>query len=255
MVRCVMSSIIESLLPLVYRIIAAAIVIIVVWAITRLLTKILQLFLKTVEAEYIVRISELFKLLLYFVAAIIAANIIAPEIQVFSVLLLVIGLAVVFMFYDVLRNIGAELYVRYRNIVRRGDWIEIEGLNIHVLDFDSLGLWGETPRSEKVFVPYVKVLNSIITNRLTLLGLVTRVQVLVPTTYNVDNAKNAIAQAVKSIEEELATEPEIMYSGSSGDASTFIVELRVVNYRKLGKIIETLEKEIRNLIPEAKIKT
>ncbi|MEM0026888.1 MAG: mechanosensitive ion channel family protein [Ignisphaera sp.] len=249
-----MNELFSALLPLIYRIIAAVIVIVAVYALTRFLTKLLQIFFKGAEAEYIARLAEFLKLFLYLVATIVAANIIAPEIQIFSILLLVIGIAIVVMLNDVLRNIGAEIYVRYHGVIRRGDWIEIEGQNIHVLDFGALGIWGETAKSEKVFVPYSKILNSIVTNRLTMLGLLTRLQILIPSSYNVEYAEKIVKQAIEKIKEELVTEPEINYAGTVGESSIFIVEIRIINYRKLEKIVTLLEKEVRAAIPEARIK-
>ncbi|MEL9940024.1 MAG: mechanosensitive ion channel family protein [Ignisphaera sp.] len=249
-----MNELLNALLPLIYRIIAATIVIVAVYAIARFLTKLLQMFFKGAEAEYIARLTELLKLFLYLVAAIVAASIIAPEIQIFSALLLVIGIAIVVMLNDVLRNIGAEIYVRHHGVVRRGDWIEIEGQNIRVLDFGALGIWGETAKSEKVFVPYSKILNSIVTNRLTILGLLTRIQILIPSSYSVEYAEKVVRQAIEKIKEDLVTEPEINYAGTVGESSVFLVEIRIINYRKLEKIIALLEKEIQTRIPEVRIK-
>ncbi|MCS7367470.1 MAG: mechanosensitive ion channel [archaeon YNP-WB-062] len=249
-----MISIVISLLPLLYRLIAAVIIIVATYFITRLLSRILQTFFKGVEVEYVAKLADILKLLLYILVAIIVASIIAPEMQIFSILILLIGLALILMFYDELKNIGAELYLRYRGIVRKGDWIEIDGMEVHIVDFDAFGAWGETAKLERVFIPYTKIVNSIIINKLTLLGLVSRVQIIVPMTYDVSYVKSVIEKAVAKIKEELASEPEVIYEGSSENMHSFVVELRVINFRKLDKVVTAFEMELRREIPNIVVK-
>jgi small conductance mechanosensitive channel len=174
--------------------------------------------------------------------------------QIFSILILLIGLALILMFHDELKNIGAELYLRYRGIVRKGDWIEIDGMEVHIVDFDAFGAWGETAKLERVFIPYTKIVNSIIINKLTLLGLVSRVQIIVPMTYDVSYVKSVIEKAVAKIKEELASEPEVIYEGSSENMHSFVVELRVINFRKLDKVVTAFEMELRREIPNIVVK-
>uniref|UniRef100_A0A7C4BBP9 Mechanosensitive ion channel family protein n=1 Tax=Ignisphaera aggregans TaxID=334771 RepID=A0A7C4BBP9_9CREN len=245
---------IAPLLPLLYRLIAATIIAVAMYLIIRLLERILQALLKGVEVEYVARLSDMIKLFLYIFTAIIVAAVVAPEIQIFSILILLIGFAVILMFHDELKNLGAELYVRYRGVVRKGDWIEIDGIEVHIIDFDALGVWGETAKFERVFIPYTKIINSIIVNKLTLLGLVSRVQIAVPMAYDVDYVKDVIGKAVAKIKEELASEPEVVYVGSSENMNSFVVEMRIINIRKLSKVVAVLEEELRKEIPDVVVK-
>jgi small conductance mechanosensitive channel len=243
-----------TLLPLLYRLIGAAIVIIGMIFVTKLIVRVLQGLFKGAEAEYVARLSDVVRLLMYILTAIIAAAVIAPEIQVFSILILLIGIALLLMFHDTLRNIGAELYIRYRGLVKKGDWIEIDGKEIRIIDFDALGAWGETVKFERVFIPYTKIVNSIITNRLTLLGLVSRIQIIVPITYDIGYVRGAIEKAVEKVKEELVSEPEVTYVGAFENMHNFIVEIRIINLRKLGKVVAILESELKKEIPSVAIK-
>ena len=248
-------SILISVAPLLYRVIAAVIIIVATYLLTKVLDKIIGAFVKGVETGFIARLSAISRLFLYILAILIATSILAPEITLFSIMVLLIGLALIVMFYDALRNLGAELYVRYRGIVRKGDWIEVDGHEIHVLDLDDFGVWGETLKFERVFIPYSKLINSIIVNRLTVLGLVSRAQVQAPLTYSVDFVRSAIEKALLSIKEELAAEPEVRYLGSAENMHNFVVEIRVINFRKLNRIIASFESELKKLIPESIVKS
>ncbi|MEM4040751.1 MAG: mechanosensitive ion channel family protein [Ignisphaera sp.] len=240
--------------PYISRIIAIAVVVIVVYILVKVLTKLASLILKGVEPSYTVRVVESIKIGLYVIAAIIVAAILAPETQVFAGLLFLIGLSLMFMFIDVLRNLGSEFYIRSKGIVRRGEWIEVDGVSIRVIDFDAVGILGETQKLEKVFIPYTKLLNSITINRVTPFGLLVRIFVDIPQTYGIDSARNSVSEALKRVEEDLATEPDVTYVGSKGGMLNFVAEFHIINYRKLTKILSVIEKEIKNRIPEAVIR-
>lgn len=249
------SMLIDILSPLLYRLVAAAIIIIAAYFIVRGLERLVLMFLRNVERWYVARIVEGLRIGIYVVVAIVVAMIIAPEIQILSILMLLIGLSLIVMFFDALRNMGSEFYVRVRNIVRRGDWIEIDGISVRVVDLDPIGVIGETHKLERVFIPYSKIVNSLIINRATPLGLLTRIFISIPQSYSIDNARNSIIEAVKAVEAELATEPDVTYIGTKGGVMEFTLEFHIINYRKLGRIISVIERELKERIPEAVIKT
>ncbi|MEM3980996.1 MAG: mechanosensitive ion channel family protein, partial [Ignisphaera sp.] len=139
------------------------------------------------------------------------------------------GLATLFMFVDLLRNMGAELYIRAKDIVRRGDWIEVDGVSVKVVDFDVVGLIGETPKLEKVFVPYTKLLSSIVVNKVTPFGMLVRVYIDVPQSYGIDGARNMLLESLEAVKEDLASEPDITYLGSKEDKLNFVIEFHIIN--------------------------
>ncbi|MCS7111459.1 MAG: mechanosensitive ion channel family protein [Ignisphaera sp.] len=243
-----------ALSPLLYRIIAAATIVVVTYFIVRGLERLVVILFRGLERGYVARVVEGLRIGIYAIAALIVATVIAPEIQVLSILVLLIGLSIIAMFFDVLRNIGSEFYIRTRNIVRRGDWIEIEGISIRVVDLDAFGIIGETHKLEKVFIPYSKIVSSLIINRATPLGLVARMFIGIPQSYSMDSARNSVLEAVRAVEQDLASEPNITYIGTKGGVMEFAVEFHIINYRKLSKVISTIEKEIGKRIPEAVVR-
>lgn len=240
--------------PYFTKIMAIAIVIILTYTITKGLTKLLKHILKNVETIYTTRIINIVRLSSYIVASIIIIAILAPEAQMLTGLIFLICAVLIIMFIDILRNIGNEMYVRSRNIVNRGDWIEIDGISIKVLDFDTAGILGETQKLEKVFIPYTKLLNSIVINRTTPFGLLIRIFVDVPQSYGIDGARNSIIEALNVVKEDLASEPDVTYLGSRGNMFNFVIEFHIINYRKLTKVVSLIEKEIKNKLPEAFVK-
>jgi len=244
-----------ALQTLLFRLIAVAIVAIATYIIVKALSKIITYFLRGIETEYLARIVETTKIAIYILAAIIIAAIIAPEVQIFTVIIFLMGLALIVMFADAIRNLGSEFFIRTRGIIKKGDWIEIEGTSIRVLELGSLGIIGETPRLERVFVPYSRIINSIVINRTTPLGLALRVYVLVPTSYSIEMVRNSLYRAVEKIKEDLATEPDITYIGTKEDKLNFVIDMHIWNYRKVNKIVEELNKSITELLPDAIMKT
>lgn len=247
-------SIWAALQPHIVNVIAVAVIIVITYGLNKLLSKIISAILRGAEVRYIVRIVDITRMLLYLIAAIAIANIIAPEALVFSFLVLLIGLATIFMFVDLLRNMGAELYIRAKDIVRRGDWIEIDGISVKVVDFDVVGVIGETPKLEKVFIPYTKLLSSVVVNKVTPFGMLVRVYVDVPQGYGIDGARNMLLESLETIKEDLASEPDVTYLGSKEDKLNFVIEFHIMNYRKLTKILATIDREVRNKIPEAVVR-
>lgn len=246
--------VLSALSPLMYRIIAAAAVIIVTYFIVRGLERLVVVLFKGLERGYVARVVEGLRIGIYAITALVVATIIAPEVQVLSILVLLIGISIIVMFFDVLRNIGSEFYVRTRSIVRRGDWIEVEGISVRVVDLDAFGVIGETHRLEKVFIPYSKIVSSLVINRATPLGLVVRMSIAIPQSYPMDSARNSIIEAVKIVEQDLASEPDVTYTGARGGVMEFVVEFHIINYRKLGRVISAIEREIKGRIPEAVVK-
>jgi len=245
----------SSLLSIAPRIVAALIVLLVAWVFMRLLEEFLKRVLRSVEQGYLYRIFNVIKLVVYGSAILIAVSILIPEAQALPVILLIIGLAVIGMFIDVLRNIGAEFYVRSRSIVRRGEWIEVDGRFIRVVDLDALGVVGETPRMERVFIPYTRLINTTIVNRSTPAGLSVKIRVSAPATYGVEVVRGAIDRALQGVSEDFASEPIVSLASLRSDRVEFTIETHVLNYRKLSRIIEELSRRIRESIPEAVVES
>jgi len=237
-----------------WRLLAAGVFLAIMYFVMKALTSILRYMLRGVEAQYVARIMEVVKVGLYVLIAIVTAAIIAPEVQVFTVLVLLIGLILTVMFFDVLRNLGAELFVRTRNLVRRGEWVEVDGTLVRVVELESLGVIGETARMERVFIPYTKLLSSGILSRSTPAGLSLRITVMAPSSYRLDTVREAIRSAVEAVKPDLATEPDITFAGSQEDRWVFTVDLFVWNPKKMWRIVEEVEKRIREQIPEASVK-
>lgn len=240
--------------PYIYKVVAIAIIIVITYGISKVLPKILGAIFGRAEVGYVIRTVEITRVVLYLIAAIVIANILAPEALVFSFLVMLIGLATIFMFVDLLRNVGAELYIRARDVVRKGDWIEVDGVSVRVVDFDVAGVIGESPKLEKVFIPYTKLLSSIVINRVTPLGMLIRVFVDVPVSYGIDGARNMLLEALEMVKEDIASEPDVTYLGSKEDKLNFVIEFHVINYRKITKILATIDKEVKQRIPEAIVK-
>ncbi len=246
--------IIPVLQTLLFRLIAITIIAIATYTIVKALSKIITYFLRGVETEYLVRIIETTKIVIYILAAIVIAAIIAPEVQVFTIIIFLMGLALILMFADAIRNIGSEFLIRTKGIIKKGDWIEIEGVSVRVLELGSLGIIGETSRLERIFIPYSRIINNIIINRTTPLGLTIKVYVSVPTSYSIEMVRNSLYKAVERIKEDLATEPDITYIGTREDKLNFVIDIYIWNYRKVNKIVEELSKFIMELLPDATIK-
>lgn len=248
------SAVASVIMTLAYRLIAAGIAVVIIYTIYKASLRILRALAKGVESEYLAKITETLKVSTYFVTGIAVAAILAPEVQLFSMLILLVGLAIVIMLFDALRNVGSEFYVRAKNIVKRGDWIEIDGVTVRVLDLESLGVVGETMKLEKVFIPYSRMLNAILINRATPLGILSKVTIRIPANHSLEESRTYIAEAINCIKAELALEPDVVYLGIKDDNMVFEVSLYVVNYRKVDKVVEYLEKELLKRIPDASIK-
>jgi len=248
------SAVASAIMTLAYRLIAAGIAVVIIYMIYKASLRILRALAKGAESEYLAKITETLKVSTYFVTGIAVAAILAPEVQLFSILILLVGLAIVIMLFDALRNVGSEFYVRAKNIVRKGDWIEIDGITVRVLDLESLGVIGETMKLEKVFIPYSRMLNAILINRATPLGVLNKVTIRIPTNHSLEESRKYIDEAIDCIKAELALEPDVAYLGIKDDNMVFELSLYVVNYRKVSKVVESLEKELLKRIPDASIK-
>jgi len=237
------------------KIIAVIIILFAAWLIMKIIDTTLRKFVKIREEAYVARIMGMLKLAVYGSALILIASILIPETQAFSMILLILGLAVIAVFLDVLRNIGAEFYVRSMEIVRKGDWIEVDGVFIRVVELESLGVVGETPRMEKVFIPYSKLLSTTVVNRSTPAGLLVKIRISTPIGSGIEVVRGTLLNILKSVSEDLVTEPSLTLVSMKGDRLEFVAELHLLNYRKLNAILEEVSRRIKESIPEAVIET
>jgi len=233
------------------RLIACLVVFLLAWVLVRIIESLLYRFARVVEKAYIARLMEVVKVAVYGSALLIAISILLPEALALPVVIALIGFALILSFTDILRSLGAELFVRTMGIVRRGDWIEVDGVLVRVVDMDVLGVTGETPRMERVFIPYSKLVSSAVINRSTPLGLSVRVRVEIPSKYGVEAARRVLEDAARAVAEDLVTEPHISLTSIKSDTLAFSIEMHLLNARKLGAVLEELSRRIKQAVPEA----
>jgi len=248
-----LEALLQSLSVYLPRLAAALVILALAWLLVRAIESILYRLTRIIEKAYVARLVDFVKVVVYGAAALIAVAIIVPEATVLPVIIVVIGIGLVVMFMDMLRSLGAELYVRLLGVVRRGDWIEVDGVLVRVVSMESLGVIGETPRMERVFIPYSKLISSMVINRSTPLGLSVKVRVVAPAKYGVEIVRNAVVDAVKAVAEDLVAEPHIALTALKSDSVEFTVEMHIMNYRKLSAVLEEITRRVREVIPDAVI--
>jgi small conductance mechanosensitive channel len=239
----------EPILGYLVRVVQAAIAIAVAYLVVKYLDRLVTYFVKIEEHEYLERFLVFLKAVVYAIAALTAISFLSTEPVVFAVMLLAVGIAVVVMFSDVLRNLGSELFVRSSKAFRIGDWVEVDGVQGRVSSMTSLGVVVETLRRERVFIPYTRLAHTKVVNRSGVYGVSLRLEVRVPKTYDVSRARELIASTLQTVREDLIAEPSVTLRGSTESFYVFDVVLDVMNVSKVGEVFERVFLELKSREP------
>lgn len=233
------------ILGLLYKLLAASIVVLATYLIGRYLGVFLNRFLVRLDEDLRRRVIDIGRYLVYSIGILIAIAIASPEPFTFSVLLLLVGLAVVISLSDLLRNWGSELYIRTVKPFKVGDWVDIAGRGGRVVRMDSLGVVLETIDRERVYVPNSLVAREIVLNRSTPYGTLFRIYIELPTDVEEISASEYIARVLDEVRPELVDEPRVSYRGVVGDRSVFEVSIVLLNIRKIDSIVGLITRRIR----------
>jgi len=244
----------SMILSILFKIIIASIILIATYLIGRYISHLLSRFLTRVEEDLRNRIIDISRYLIYAVGILIAIAILSPEPFTFSILILIVGLAVIVSLSDILRNWGSELYIRAVKPFHIGDWIEILGKNGRVVKTDSLGVLIETIDRERVYVPNSVIAREIVVNRTTPYGTIFRLRAEMSSDVDEIYVSEVLAKILGEIRGELVDEPKISYLGVFDGKSVFEIRLVLLNIRKIEDIIEFLNKRIREIWPDARVR-
>ncbi|MEM2208189.1 MAG: mechanosensitive ion channel [Sulfolobales archaeon] len=235
------------------KVLQAAIVVLIAYIVNKYIDKAVSLIVKTEEHEFLERFIMFFKAVVYAIAVLMAISFVAAEPQVFVALLLTVGIGIIVMFSDVLRNVGSELYVRNIKAFREGDWIEVDGIQGRVMRMGSLGVILETLRRERVYVPYSKISHTTVVNRMSTYGLSLRLTVRVPKTYDMSKAREIVALSLSTIREDLVSEPSLSLRSVTDVSYVFDVILDVMNIGKIETVFERVIVELKSRDPNIDI--
>jgi small conductance mechanosensitive channel len=233
----------------IFRVLQAAIVILVAYLVVKYLDKAVSLFIKTEEHEFVERFIMFLKGIIYAIAILMAISFVAVEPQVFVALLLTVGVGIIVMFSDVLRNLGSELYVRNLRTFKEGDWVEIDGVQGKVARLTSLGVILETLRRERAFIPYSRIAHTTVVNRTSTYGLSFHVLVRVPKTYDTAKARELVVSSLQRVREDLVAEPSVALRSVTETSYVFDVTLDVMNVGKVEKVFSDLLLELKSKEP------
>lgn len=228
----------------IFKVLQAALVVLVAYVVVKYVDKAVSLIVKTEEHEFLERFVMFFKAIVYAIAILMAISFIAVEPQVFVALLLTVGIGIIVMFSDVLRNVGSELYVRNMRVFKEGDWVEIDGVQGRVSRMISLGVVLETLRRESVYIPYTKISHSTVVNRMSTYGLSLRMRIRVPKAYEVLKARETVVSSFEKVREDLIAEPSVILRSVTESHYVFDVILDIMN---IGKVEEVFEKAVLEL--------
>jgi len=247
----------ETISPtiLLIRIAQAGLIVLITYIVARYLIGSLPKILPTAQPRFIYSFIAAIRYLLYTVGALIALAIVAPEPGVFSALILVLGIGVVIAFSDLLRNWGAELYVRSFASLKIGDHVEVMGREGTVIHIDSRGVVVETPNREKIYVPNTYIASAPIINRTSPYGTIYRIKILVPEGQDAGAAYEKIKGILDTIRPELVEEPILARKGSRDGFTEYEASVVLLNVRKIGYIISMIREEVEKLWQGARVYT
>ncbi len=235
------------------RVLQAAIVILVAYIVTRYVDRAVSLIVKAEEHEFLERFIMFFKAVVYAIAILMAISFVSTEPQVFVALLLTVGIGVIVMFSDVLRNLGSELYVRNVRAFREGDWVEIDGIQGRVSKMGSLGVVLETLRREKVYIPYARISHSTVVNRMSTYGLSVRLTVMIPKTYDASKAREIVISSLEVVREDLVVEPSVVLRSATESHYVFDAVLDVMNVGKVERVLDRVILELKSRDPNVDV--
>ncbi len=240
-------------LSLVLRLVEAGLVVFAAYLIVRFTLSITKRTLHHVEPTFLAKILMIEKLIVYFIALIIAISIISLETVTLSILLGVLVAGLMVMFWDLLRNMGAEYYVKVYRPFKVGDWIELKEVSGKVVNINALSTTIETIKGERVIIPHVYMLNNPILNKTTQSGIVARFNIRIPFDIDPLETRRIIRDVVESIRGELVDDPEIEILKTERNHIIFNVETIILNPAKIRYIREHIEKELKKLWDHAEV--
>jgi small-conductance mechanosensitive channel len=207
------------------------------------------------QPRFIYSFIAIIRYIVYAVGALIALAIIAPEPGVFSALILVLGIGVIIAFSDLLRNWGAEIYVRSFTSLKIGDQVEVMGREGTIIHMDSRGVVIETPTREKIYVPNIYLASAPIINRTSPYGTTYRIKIMIPAEQDTDKAYEAIKGIISSIRPELVEDPIVTRKGIKEGFAEYEASVVLLNVRKIGYIVSQIKDEIERTWPGARVYT
>ena len=254
-IRSVFSQIFSTnvLLSFFYKILAAAIILLIFYLVGRYLSIFLERFLLRVEEELRRRYSDISRYIVYAIGVLIAIAVLSPEPFTFSILLLLVGLGVIVAMSDVLRNWGAEFYVRTVKPFKIGDWIEISGREGRVVRIDSLGIVIESIDRTRIHVPNTVLTREIVINRTSPYGVIFRINIDFPSDVDEISVSQQLAKILDDIRPDLVEDPKITYRGIVNGRSVFEVTITLLNVRKLNRIFEQISRKVKETWPSSRV--
>jgi len=240
---------------LLVRIAEAGLVILATYIVARYIIGYIPRLLPAAQPRFIYSFITAIRYLLYAAGALIALAIIAPEPGVFSALVLVLGIGVIVAFSDLLRNWGAEIYVRSFTSLKIGDHVEVMGREGVVIHMDSRGVVVETPNREKIYVPNTYIASAPIINRTSPYGTIYRVKILVPEGQDAEDTYDKIKGILGTIRPELVEDPILVRKGSREGYIEYEASIVLLNVRKINYILSQIRDEVEKLWKGARIYT
>ncbi len=235
------------------RVLQAALVILVAYIVVKYIDKAVTLIVRSEEHEFLERFVMFFKAVVYSVSVLMAISFVSTEPLVFVALLLSVGIGVIVMFSDVLRNLGSELYVRNVRAFREGDWVEVDGIQGRVAKMGSLGVVLETLRRERVYIPYTRLSHSTVVNRMSTYGLSVRLAAMVPKTYDMPRARELVLSSLEAVREDLMAEPSVVLRSATETHYVFDVVIDVMNVGKVERVLDRVVLELKSRDPNVDV--
>ncbi|MEZ0393790.1 MAG: mechanosensitive ion channel family protein [Desulfurococcaceae archaeon] len=197
-------------------------------------------------------LSLILRGLIYAIGALAAVSIVSVEPLVFSALLLLLGLGAIATFFDVLRNLGAELYARSMGVARVGDVVEVEGIQGRVVRAGPLGMVVERVDGSRAFIPFSKLATAIALNRSTRLSASLRATARVQAQAR-EEAERLLGEALEEHRPDMAFDPLVSYVGQRGGLHEFEITLFVLNPAKIPFVLEGLRASLRRRAPGSEL--
>ncbi|MBE9391180.1 mechanosensitive ion channel family protein [Fervidicoccus fontis] len=237
----------------VIRVIISVIFIIFIYFFVKYLDKLINKVFSRIDPSLRLEVKSVFSYVIYVLGALIAISIISPQTSILDVIILLLGLAIVISFADVLRNWGIQFLLRGTKSFKIGDWIEVDGIFGRVISIEDNGIFLETARRERIFISNIRLINSIIINRTTPIGYMYRVRIYIPQTVKPLEALERVKEIVSKIKGELSSEPTVLL-GLEKNMTVVDLTMEFLNVYKLEVFSEKVLEEVLREFPEAVIK-
>ena len=226
------------------RSLAAAVTFIVFFAVGRWIVPWLFFRAKHVEAGFLEKLSAAISLLLYVLGIITAISVLSLSYAVLEVVVILIILAFIVAFRDLLANAVGEVYLRFRLPFTPGEWVKIGDIEGRILSINTFDVELATREGDKVLVPNSQFLRSIIVRRVGVARSVLEVTLIIKgiTAKDVDKVVRSALQAVRP---ELYGEGEVREVKRNKEFTRVILALPLINVLKGEKLASELAGHIR----------